>query len=262
MSETTQAAIVTEYTNTTQRLRTILLQVLAETFDGLGSWHIQDVDTFLEQALPVVHAAHGAMATLTDAYLAQLIADQLGLVAVPLGLEAVQAPRGIPLEETYRRPFAQVWSELAQGRPLAEAVQAGQIRLASIAATDLQLVRTRTTHDALAEDDRVVGYARVPKGSETCALCLIASTQTYRKKDLMPVHPGCDCGVRPLTQKSGPDEDLLDAVHEAIARDLGPRFQHFAGENYRNFMVVQEHGELGPVLAVRGETFTGPTDIP
>ncbi|MGW5877810.1 VG15 protein [Nocardiopsis terrae] len=261
MSEATPTALVTEYTNTTQRLRTILLQGLAETFGGLGSWHAHDVDVFLEQALPVVSAAHGAMATLTDAYLAQLIADQLGLVPAPLGVEAIPAPRGIPVEETYRRPFVQVWAELAQGRPLSEAVQAGQVRLASIAATDLQLVRTHTTRDVLAEDERVVGYARVPKGGETCALCLIASTQTYRKKDLMPIHPGCDCGVRPLTEETGPDEDLLDAVHEAIGRDLGPDFQDYAGTDYRNFMVVQEHGELGPVLAVRGEHFTGPTDL-
>ncbi|GAB3213483.1 hypothetical protein GCM10027294_45400 [Marinactinospora endophytica] len=48
------------------------------------------------------------MASLTDADLAQALADRLGLVPTPLGIEAVPAPRGVPVEKTYRRPFVQV----------------------------------------------------------------------------------------------------------------------------------------------------------
>ena len=38
--------------------------------------------------------------------------------------------------------------------------------------------------------------------------------------------------------------------------------ERFNAAQYRRLIVTQQHGEIGPVLAVRGHAFTGPADIP
>jgi len=98
------------------------------------------------------------------------------------------------------------------------------------------------------------------------ALCYVASTQRYSRGDLLPIHPGCDCGEEPIYGSSGVsdtiDEQLLDATHQAIDERFG-EFD-FGGRtvDYRKAIIVREHGELGPVLTVKGQHFTGPNDIP
>jgi len=176
----------------------------------------------------------------------------------------------------YRRPFIQVYTGLADGQPFDAAVQAGGRRLQSIAATDVQLAKTHASQAALAQMDRVVGYRRVLTGAKSCGLCIVAASQRYHKAKLLPIHPGCDCAVAPL----GPDEaaaqvidpEMLGAAHEAIADRFGkwdsgarviPGVTGPSGKplQYRDVLITHQHGEIGPVLAVRGQHFDGPHDI-
>lgn len=259
-----RAALGVQYTQGTARLRQMLVDVLTPMFTGLGSWRSRDVARFLDQVLPVTMGAQQAMARLTDAYLSAHIADQFGKQFAPLGVEAAAAIRGVDPEVVYARPFGQLWTELGKGVPFPVALDHSVDRLTSIALTDLQLTKTHTSRMVFGAHDGVRYYRRVPQGSETCALCLIASTQPYSKADLMPVHPGCDCGVEPLADPSmGHDPGLLDMVHEAVARDLGPEYQDYSGRaaDYRKIIVTRQHSEYGPTLAVAGHRFTGPNDL-
>ncbi|GAA1466188.1 hypothetical protein NE857_09200 [Nocardiopsis exhalans] len=260
MGERERAALRVEYTSTTKRLREALLDALLPLFLGPGSWRETDLDTFLERALPTILGAQEAMAWLTDAYLSQRIADRFGETPRLVGVESAAAVRGVPPDQVYRRPFAQVWTELSHGMPLETAVKHGADRLENLALTDLQLTKTHTARAVLSADDRVTGYRRTPEGAETCALCLIASTQLYGKRELMPLHTGCDCGVEEVTGETGQvlDQDLLDQVHDAIHRDLGDEAR---GVDYRQLVLVHEHGELGPVLTVRHHKHTGHAQI-
>src|SRR5690606_35578247 len=116
--------------------------------------------------------------------------------------------------------------------------------------------------------------------SENCALCVIASTQRYWLADLMPIHPGCDCGVDTLPADWNPDQqiidsDLLESTHAIIDAKLGYTDRN-AGDllvgktdsegrplsDFPQLIVTRTHGEYGPTLAWRDEKFTSKADIP
>ncbi|WP_030670672.1 hypothetical protein [Streptomyces rimosus] len=266
MSEVTQAALDARYTSVTVALRQRLLALAGQLFGATGTYRDADADAFVERVLPVVLGAQRQVGALTDAYLTQMVADMFGGAALARGVELPAALRGTPPEEVYRRPFVTVWTALSQGKPLAEAVRQGRDRLASIAATDLQLARREATRQSLAGDSRVQFYRRFLRGSGNCALCVIASTQRYRKERLMPIHPGCDCGTRPLAAGQDPgqiiDAGLLEDAHTAVAKATGQSDRGGRLPDYRDIIIDRHHGELGELLALRRHDFTGPKDIP
>ncbi|WP_405964839.1 hypothetical protein OG713_34890 [Streptomyces sp. NBC_00723] len=266
MSEATQAALDARYTSVTVAIRQRLIALVLQAFAVRGSYRDEDADAFVGQILPVVLGAQRQMGSLTDAYLSTMVGDMFGGAAASTGVQIPEAIRGVPPAEVYRRPFVTVWTALSKGTPMPEAIRQGQSRLASITGTDLQLVRTEATRQVLASDSRVQFYRRVLRGSYNCAMCVIASTQRYRKERLMPIHPGCDCGTRPLPAGQDPGQviepDLLEAAHDAVAKGTGKTDRGGRLPDYRDIIIDRQHGELGPLMALRRNDFTGPSDIP
>jgi hypothetical protein len=192
-------------------------------WSGLRSWRSDDVQTFQRSALPVLLAGQRQVASLTTTYLERLYRDIAGESSrVLLDFDRVTGPalRGIPLETEYERPFTQVWTALSNGEPFDVALQRGEARLSSLVKTDLQLARTHTAREVTDQQPGVQYTIRVPIGEYNCALCLVAATQRYRKKDLLPIHPGCDCIVKTVKADFDPgqviDEQRLEAIHAAI----------------------------------------------
>jgi hypothetical protein len=134
-----------------------------------------------------------------------------------------------------------------------------------IAKTDLQRARTLTAQTVMAQQPRFTYYVRTLQGERDCALCLIASTQRYRKEALLPIHPGCDCGVEPVRADFDPgqviDEAKLEAIHAAVQAALGESDRAGRAVDYSKVIIQHNHGEIGPVLGYRGQRFTGPEDI-
>lgn len=256
------------YQRQTAALRARVEQIIRTTWGQLPGFRDGDVDRWIAQVLPLVTAAQAQMATLTDAYLAQLA----GQAATGLDLAAVtgEALRGVDPAEVYRRPAVTVYTELSRGKTLETAAAAGLRRALQIAATDVQLAKT---HAARANQvrRRVKYFRRVLTGMENCALCVIASTQRYRVGDLSPIHPACDCGVQDLDAGTDPgqviDPALLEQAHQAVAGagyqvDAGGREAGLGtGRDYSQLIVTREHGELGPVLTLAGHRFTGADDL-
>jgi hypothetical protein len=174
-------------------------------------------------------------------------------------------------------------------KPLTAAVGDGERRVRSLALTDLELAVTHTARELLADEPRVRFYRRVLTGAESCGLCIIASTQRYQKRDLLPIHPNCDCVVAPILGDQDPGQvinstrvsdeatptgetadgvpiygpgDVLDAelltrdVHEAIRETFGRAAFDARQIDYRKILLVEQHGELGPVLTVARHHFT------
>jgi hypothetical protein len=83
---------------------------------------------------------------------------------------------------------------------------------------------------------------------------------------LLPIHPGCDCGEQPIYGTEDPgqiiNEQLLEATHDAIETRFGFSERSGRGELDYRLIEVREHGELGPLLTVRGQHFDGPSSIP
>lgn len=268
MASAALGALVDRHAGAMTELRRRVLVFVATVWGGLEAYQDVDIERFVAAVVPVVTGAQRQMAALTDAYLAAVAVEVLGRPASPVGIPdtAIDRLRGVEPVEVYRRAGLTVWTALAHGEPIDVAARRGLRRAQSLAATDLQLAKTHAARHVLTQTANVVGYRRTLTGSRSCGLCVVASTQRYRREDLLPIHPGCDCGVLPIYGDTDPgqvvDVDTLEDVHDAIAARFGASDASARDPiDYRDVLVVHDHGELGPVLAVRGHRFTGPDDL-
>ncbi|PYY63621.1 hypothetical protein DEJ30_11960 [Curtobacterium sp. MCPF17_003] len=263
---------------TTKQIRDRTLAVTAARWDTSPDYRDADIDRLISQILPQVQAGQLATATLTNAYIGQA-ARVTGAELAPATVDrdAILGYRGVPSADVYRRGAVTLYTALSNGSPFDAAVAYGLDRMLTIVATELQQAKNRQAQRAI-EASGFYGYRRVLTGLENCALCAIASTQKYSKSELMPIHPGCDCGVQPVREADGPgtilDPDLLERTHTLIdqklggtdrgARDLSIEKTSSAGKplsDFTDLVVVNDHGELGPTLAWRSDKFTSAADI-
>lgn len=249
-------------------LRASIVQQLFAVWFGMNDYRDSDLNSYLELALPLVQAGQETSAVATTTYL------QMQLESMGAGSDDIELPdmllvtgestRGVPPEIVYSRPFQEVWTALANGHDLLTAIEYGANRLRQLVETDIQLTHTKTSRELLMRRNDILTFRRVPTGTFTCALCLVASTQRYRKFDLMPIHPGCDCRVAPVVGESPSqvvDRDLLEQIHTAIEDQFGFSARDARGLDYRKIVVTREHGEYGPLLARAGDRFTGPAEL-
>lgn len=252
-------------------VRTRVADYAKALWSRMGSWRDADVERFVSQVLPRVLAGQRSVAGLTDAYLAQVIgASQIGVVDV-------SALRGVDPAEVYRRPAVQMRTDLSKGVAFPDALKGSITRLVGLVVTDMQLASRAQSHQVM-QQRGVAGYRRVLVGPGDCALCVIASTQRYHRSNLLPIHPGCNCSTAPLDAGEPVpqvlDSALLNATHQQVAefagtsdagaRDLGNGKKTSAGKpvsDYTDLIITHQHGELGPVLAWRGQAFTSAADL-
>ncbi|WP_405375975.1 MULTISPECIES: hypothetical protein [unclassified Microbacterium] len=243
----------------------------------MNSWRDADMVAFQNAVLPYMDAAERQMADLTAAYVASASAAIDGGAFRPRQVDYRQvtgdALRGTAAREVFMRPQMILNTTLAAGGSLTDAVTAGEKRLRSLAATNLQLAKTRTAQRYTTTEY----YRRVLTGSENCALCVIASTQRYKSSILQPIHPGCDCSVEPLGGQPALviNSSLLETTHAAIERglkatdrnafdldleDIKTDAQGRRISDFTDLIVTRQHGELGPVLTWRNNHFRTPAE--
>jgi hypothetical protein len=270
------------------RLNTRLVRgagaLAGNVFRQLGSWRDDDIARYLNIVGPQIDGLKLQAANLQAAYY-QEVAKANGESFTPQPVRSQdltdQTLRNGPSpQEVYRRPFVEVYTALAGNQLLRTAVERGAARASSLAETDIQLASRQAGFKQRQGNNNIVGYRRVLTGSENCALCAIASTQRYRKIDLKPIHPGCDCGEEPIYGDFDPgqviDQTGLDSIHEALQQQLGVRDYQARdagigktvqyGDNVRladftEIIATREHGEYGPTLVWRDQRFTGPNQI-
>lgn len=222
---------------------------------ALGSYRDPDIDKFVRITVPRVSAAQLATARVTAAYFKSPMVSR----------DLVTGARKVDPQVEYRRPANSLYTALSQGKDLATGVKAGTDRLMDLLTTDVQLAKT-TQADASLRYHGYKYYKRTLTGAENCALCSIASTQRYHVGDLMPIHPGCDCGVDEVAANFDPgqilDADLLEDTHMRVEEFTGVHDRGGRNPDYRQLLITHEHGEWGPTLAWRGDKFTGPSDVP
>lgn len=256
------AARSAAYVQQSSRLREATKAAIVAYFLA-GQFRDADMGRFLARAVPVVLSARQRMASLTVAYLSRALQDSGTAPVRAVSVPDVSALRGVDPLEVYSRPFRQVWTELSLGQDLQEAITAGQRRAEQLVATDLQLAKTHAAQ-AVMEQSSAEFYQRVLRGEHDCAKCVITSTRVYHKADLLPIHPGCNCDVQPINDlaafKAEAKQRLMDA-HDLVATTFGPDAANPSATGYSDLIVVHDHGEYGPTLAVRGQHFTGPAAI-
>ncbi len=155
---------------------------------------------------------------------------------------------GIATRIVYDRAIVTARSMLADGKEWSVAMDAGRARAVSAAQTDVILAN----REAIAADAEVrpwvLGYRRVLSG-ESCDLCALAADRFYKSANLAPIHNRCDCDVIEIVSKFDP----ASALNRSARGDREPE-EGLA-------VAVHEHGELGPVLTIAGQEFTGPEDV-
>lgn len=277
MALATLDQLTAAHQTTTKQIRDRTLALTAARWDASPDYRDADIDRLIAQILPQVQAGQLATATLTNAYIGQAALVAGTTAGASVDRDAILGYRGVPSADVYRRGAVTLYTALSNGSPFDAAIAYGLDRMLTIVATELQQAKNRQAQRAL-EASGFYGYRRVLTGLENCALCAIASTQKYSKSELMPIHPGCDCGVQPVREADGPgtilDPDLLERTHALIdqklggtdrgARDLGIEKTSSAGKplsDFTDLVVVNEHGELGPTLAWRSDKFTSAADI-
>lgn len=258
--------ILSAYDRTVAQVRRAVLDYVTAVWRTSGSYRGGDVDRLVAAIVPRVQAGQIQVANLTSAYIAAVRSVVTGETVVPVLVEraAVLDGRGVAATMVYTRPLVTVWTELAKGAMFDAAVSAGLDRLTSLASTDMQMAKVRQAQASF-QSGGVRYYRRTLVGPTNCALCALASTQRYHSGDLLPIHPGCNCGVDELPDDVDPgqvlDEDTKNAVHEAVADKLGISDPGGRAIDYRKLVLVQQHGEYGPTLTLAGHHFTGPEAI-
>lgn len=234
-------------------------------------------DVFIAQNLETIRAAFLHALDVTEAansaqgYL--LLGDQF--LDAPVKDEQVlsRLRGGIPPDIVYQRPFVDYFTSLKKAKDIGDlteisfdnALNAASARFRELVDSDITRMSDIGQLEKFANEHGIIGYRRVLSGKPNhCALCVIASTQRYHKKDLRPMHPGCGCTTVPVLsfESEGDhvlDPNLLDQLHRSISDEFGEDVSNRSGKGYRDIMVTHQHGELGPVLSWRGQHFAGPS---
>ncbi len=237
-----------------ERLRALVVRGVQAAWDDLPNYDEESVAPFLAVVAPFVLAAQAQAVALTNAFLSlSLGRPPVGLdvslligpairKATPAVIEASQVgpfplaadAEGVPPEVTYRRPFVQTWSALADHTPWVDAVAAGRKRAGGMAAMDVQNAMRHTLRLVGEQDNLILGYRRVPD-ADACDFCKLIAGRRYLTADLMEVHENCGCGV--------------DVITEANRGDFtGVRENDLAITRNGVTAAVADHGELGALL--------------
>lgn len=264
------------------RIRSGVEKVITDRWLAMESWRGPEMDAWKNTIIPIVQAAERQVAQVTNAYLTSMsnIVDGTNEPARRLDLSQVtgEATRGVDPAIVYSRPESTVNAALARGSSLSVAVSEGLKRALSLSMTDIQLAKTRT----VARQGSGSWFRRTLNGPKNCAKCVIASTQRYHRGTLMPIHPGCDCGVQEehtIDPGQVINRQLLEATHAAVkdfTGDFDPttRYVYLDGAkpipmrgnstealDYTDLIVIREHGEYGPTLTWRDDSFTAFDDL-
>lgn len=226
-----------------RRIRARAAHAAQIAWESLGSYNEEDKAHWLALILPLVLGSQRSSALLTNQFLARAVGRPPLPVALP-EVTGAAVRNGTPPSTVYGRPFVSVWSELKQGKPWEEAVKIGMDRATSAIQTDTQLTMRATLRVVGGQDDRILGYQRVPD-ADACPFCKLIAGRRYLKRSLLPVHPRCGCGVDVITQAER--DQFFGALENDL--DLPPE------------VAVREHGELGPVVVDARHRFTGPSAI-
>lgn len=211
----------------------------------------------------LVEAAQRQTAAVTDSYLARVLTLLLGRPVQPAGpVDVTGLRQGITHPGVYGRLADQYRFEISQGQTPETVLEHVTNRAATMARTDIDLAFRAQTHDVLIREPSITGYRRVihPELSRggSCGLCVAASDRIYFKDELLPMHDNCHCTVLPILGGQDPGSRLNAADLKAIYAAAGATA---AAALKRTRYVVQDHGELGPVLRPVEDAFRDAADV-
>lgn len=213
-----------------------------------GSWYDHAaVDTAAAEMAALVRAGQTLSAGVTQAYLDQVLTT----LDTPVPKGAVVLPagnlRGVDALVQWARPAKVFRRAITQGNDPAAATSLAQLRAAQMAQDDLTLSMRVAAQQRLQAAPKVTGFRRVVHFSTgTCGLCIAAADRVYHKAGLLPIHNRCRCSVMPvIAGKADPAAAMNGDLYQRVRAAAGSTS---AADLAKTRLVVDEHGELGPIL--------------
>lgn len=223
----------------------------------------EHIDRLTALMAPAVQAGQLQIADLTNAHLASLF----GVKDPPPPDVSMFERQGVSRTTELARPFWTAIKAAREGKDFDAALAAGEQRLTKMVETDLQMAKVRQAREVL-KAGHIQTYARVV-GSKPCWLCAIAATQVYYTEDLLPIHPGCNCSVKPIPKggeraiRNGFNPDEILAATDDQMKMMSSLVESEAPlSKYQDKLAIRDHGEIGPMLTWKHQNFIGPTDLP
>lgn len=249
-----EAAAAQNVTDATQR-------TLWAFWGTFSAWYsAKQVSDLAQRSVSIVQPARQTAGDLGAAYVREVVA---GLAAVRERAPKIELPAarlGADLTEVYSRPAEAYRLTYALTEDADAALAAAHLRLDTLARDDLLVARRDGEHQQM-RASKVEHYRRIvhPELSETgvCGLCLAASDRIYTIDELLPIHDECKCTV-------APDSDVAD---QSVKVDLEQLYKDAGGTTDGRALKkvryqVNDHGELGPVLGVKGQRFQKQGEAP
>lgn len=237
----------------------MLIRQLVNLWQGFDKWYDGDlVQAHSARSATIVESAQKTVRFQTLSYM-KFVYQQFDDLPFPseaeidaLNDEALDRLVS-PLDE-WNRPAEQFRYAKSTGSSDDEALQIALDRVEALGDLDLELAMRNEASRIVRATPKVTGYRRVihPELSESkqsCGLCIAASTRIYKKKELMPLHDHCNCGVMPIVGVEDPghvfNEEDLTALYGLSG---GTGRQALSRVRYK----ITEHGEVGPYLVEHG----------
>ncbi len=228
-----------------------------------GHYSDRAVALFAAEAAQVVRAGQVQTATLTQSYLLLVLAEMGAGPRQPSDLRLAEDLRsGVTADEEWERVVRGFRYLRSNGVSLDEALERSETRAAVLAGYDLSLAMREASRQTLQEAPAVSGWRRIihPELSKsgTCGLCVVAADRVYRVEELLPLHGRCKCTVLPIVGADDPGSKLNAADLKGLYAAAGSTA---AEDLKRTRYKVQQHGELGPVLARAGDHWRGAAEV-
>lgn len=281
MSDLGEREIVRAYQAGYLELRARAATSVAALWQTYGGVAESDRATFAALAAEAVEATQAQMCNLMDGYF-DALAREAGFPELaeaarinPSKHIGAAVRNGVPTTDVYGRPTITARAALAEGVPFDQAMAKAERRAVTAAETDIALTNRSSAQEAM-ENRRVRFYRRTLTG-RSCVFCATASTQRYRRGDLMPLHARCDCGIAPIFGDGDPGRVLNQEILREIKRGDVPNYWNQKGfveetddgivfEINGKRTVIQtkvvQHGELGPTLVDKRHNPTTPGQLP
>lgn len=236
-------ALTQAYQSELKRVRAAVATNVTSAWHSLPNYYDEQIPAFLDRVVPVVQAGQTRAIALTSAYSSR----RLGVTAVGIDTAGIIANvrKGVPPEQVYGRPFITMRASIAD-LGVDGAIAKGASRLQSTADMDVAMA----SRDALlplteaftAGGSGVVAWQRVADPG-CCDFCLMLDGVHTGPNEPQPLHNRCGCTATPITNDNFSFTSLISG---AVVGSV----------------VIQEHGELGPMIADKHDSFTSFADLP
>ena len=245
----------------------LALQLILQLYSNNSKWYDQDlVIARAARASEIMDSAQRATRRQVQAYQRQVFrVMDLPFPDVNLlseeelnefrELDNLYPRNGVTPLDVWNRPAEQFRFARSIEKASEEAQTVSVQRAQDLVETDVTLAARQEFARIMRATPTIIGYRRVihPEltKSGTCGLCIAASTRTYDKRNLLPIHDHCVCTVLPYTDQDDPGDFMnrqdLDALYAAAG---GTGAQELSRIRVKEF----EHGELGTILVPQKST--------